>query len=236
MARPSMNPEEVETMRSRLAAAALELYRSEGLDAISFRRIADATGISYTLPYRYFENKDALLARMRVEALGRFEQTIRSHEARADSGLARIHAVADGYIAFALEHRADYLLVFASHQPPAERYPELLAARRQVFDHAVEVIQDCIDAGLLHGDARDLAHAFWVTMHGAMMLHSVGQLVHGRELEEIRRPLIDRLLASAVQAPTAAPDSSQATSSVRSRNSILKQTQRRSAGARRTKS
>lgn len=217
-------------MRSRLAAAALELYRGEGLEAISFRRIADATGISYTLPYRYFENKDALLARMRAEALGRFEDMIRTREAQADGEVAKVHAVADAYIAFAREYPADYLLIFSSHQPPAERYPELLAARRKVFDHAVDVVQRCIDKGLLQGDARDLAHGFWVTMHGMMMLHSAGQLVHGRELEELSGPLIDRLLAAAappLHAGTA--KSSQATILRRAKPSTLKQSQRRKA-------
>lgn len=215
MARPALNDDAMESMRRRLSAAALDLYRGEGLEAISFRRIADAAGISYTLPYRYFENKDALLARMRADALGRFEAMIRSHESDGGDGLAKIRAVADGYIAFATEHPADYLLIFSSHQPPAERYPELLAARRQVFDHAVEVVQHCIDRGLLHGDARDLAHAFWVTMHGMLMLHSAGQLVHGRGLDTLRGPLIDRVLATALQSATPAPKASSKTTSPR---------------------
>ncbi|HSW11192.1 MAG TPA: TetR/AcrR family transcriptional regulator [Solimonas sp.] len=184
-------------MRTRLSSAGLDVYRQEGLEAVSFRRLAELLDVSHTLPYRYFQNKDALLARMRADALGRFESYVREHESRADGPLAQVHAVADAYIAFASRHQAEYLLIFATHQPAPELYPEVLQARRQVFDHAVEVLQRCIDAGLLRGEALELAHALWIGLHGLMTLHVAGQLVHGRTLDELVEPLLGRLLNAA---------------------------------------
>ena len=185
-------------MRGRLSATALDVYRREGLSALSFRRIAEAAGISHTLPYRYFENKEALLARMRADALGTFEAYVREYESRSDEPLGKIQEVAEGYMTFAREHPDDYMLIFASHQPAPELYPDVLAARRDVFDHVVGVVQACIDAGLLSGPAREIAHHFWVALHGLLSLHTADQLVHGMELDEIVEPLIQRLLSSAM--------------------------------------
>lgn len=197
MPRMQQSEQELESMRGRMSAAALELYRRQGLVSLSFRRIAEAMGISHTLPYRYFENKEALLARMRAEALGRFEAYVRCYEERADEPLARVQSIAEGYLAFAREHAEDYVLIFATEQPSPELYPEVLAARRQVFDHVVDALQCCIDAGLLAVDAREFAHHVWVALHGLLSLHTADQLVHGMVLEEIVGPLIQRLLDGA---------------------------------------
>lgn len=197
MPRVQQSEQEMESMRARMSAAALQLYRSDGLVSLSFRRIADSLGISHTLAYRYFDNKEALLARMRAEALGRFEAYVRDYEASAEQPLDRVQAIAQGYLAFAREHSEDYALIFATEQPSPELYPEVLAARRRVFDHVVEALQRCIDAGLLQVQAREFAHHVWVALHGLLSLHTADQLVHGMQLDEIVGPLIRRLLDSA---------------------------------------
>jgi len=198
MPRIQLSEDEMESMRARLSTTALDVYRREGLSALSFRRIAEAAGISHTLPYRYFENKEALLARMRADALATFEAYVREYESRADSPLGKVQSVAEGYLTFAREHPEDYMLIFATEQPSPELYPDVLAARRDVFDHVVGVLQRCIDAGLLRGQAREIAHHFWVALHGLLSLHTADQLVHGMELDEIVVPLIQRLLGSAM--------------------------------------
>lgn len=196
MPRAQLTADELEAMRRRLSAAGLEIYRQDGLEAVSFRRLAEQLRVSHTLPYRYFDNKDALLARMRVDALARFESEVREHESRADGPMAQVHAVAEAYVAFAHRNQAEYLLIFATHQPAVEQYPEVMEARRRIFEHAVEVLQRCIDGGLLRGEARELAHALWVTLHGLMSLHAAGQLIHGKPLDELVEPLLGRLLSA----------------------------------------
>ena len=68
-------------MRCQLVDAGLALYRSAGLEAVSLRRLADAVGISHTLPYRYFARNhpcvspgvpsDLAVARRRQRSRGR---------------------------------------------------------------------------------------------------------------------------------------------------------------------
>lgn len=183
-------------MRSRLVDAGLALYRAQGLRGITFRRLADAAGISHTLPYRYFADKEALLAAMRCAVVQDFERSLRAGVPDDAAPEARIRVLAAAYVDYAQRHTADYLLIFTTEQPPPTRYPELLAARCAVFEYAVAVVRQAVDSGLLVGDARTLAHGFWVTLHGLMTLYAANQLVHGRTLDELVEPFINGLLSS----------------------------------------
>jgi AcrR family transcriptional regulator len=127
----------------------------------------------------------------------RFEEFVRGREALAQGTLDRVFAVLDAYRDFVLDHPVEYSLIFATAQPPPQRYPELLAARRRLFEHCVELVQKCIDDEILAGDAREITHAVWAALHGLLTLHVANQLVHGRTLEQLIRPMILQVLGLA---------------------------------------
>jgi AcrR family transcriptional regulator len=194
MARQSLSHAEVESTRKRLCVAALSMFREGGIDAVTFRGLADAAGVSHTLPYRYFENKDALLASVRVMCFEQFEEFVRAREATTTGNLDRVLAVMDAYVEFVMQHPVEYSLIFVTPQPPPQRYPELLAARRRLFEHSVQLVQRCIDDGAVAGNARQITHAVWGGVHGLLTLHVANQLVHGCRIEELVRPTIFRIL------------------------------------------
>ena len=72
MPRPTLTEDERSDMRQRLSDAAFEICMAQGPEAVSFRGLADALGISHTLIYRYFDNKDALFAQVRRDAVRRW--------------------------------------------------------------------------------------------------------------------------------------------------------------------
>ena len=190
-------------MRSRLCAEALTVFRESGIEAVTFRALADAMGVSHTLPYRYFENKDALLAGVRVLCFEQFERYVREREGSEASALNRVLAVLDAYVSFVFDHRVEYELIFTTPQPPPQRYPDLLAARISLFEHSVALVQECITAGILKGEARELTHAVWAALHGLLTLHVANQLVHGCTLQQLVTPTIYRVLGLA--APESVP-------------------------------
>jgi AcrR family transcriptional regulator len=194
MARTALSAAAVDSMRGRLCEACLTIFRREGLEAVTFRALADAIGVSHTLPYRYFASKEELLANVRLLCFERFEAFVVRREASAENPLARVFAVLDAYGDFVLEHPVEYSLIFATSQPPPQRYPQLLAARRRLFEHCVALVQQCIDDDVLAGDARDLTHAVWAAVHGLLTLHVANQLVHGRTLERLLLPTVLRTL------------------------------------------
>ena len=196
MARPSLTNDERAQMRRRLADAALSIYLEQGSDAVSFRALAEAVGISHTLIYRYVEGKDELLAQVRAAAVGRFEAFVRSCERDGESRLERLRTVFDAYVEYVRRSPSEYLLIFSTEQPSPDAYPELLAARCSLFEHAVESVQACVDAGEIQGDARRITHAFWGGLHGLMTLHVNGQLVHGCDLDELAPALLNLLLGA----------------------------------------
>lgn len=194
MPRASLTDLELEATRRRLSAAALAIYRAEGLEAVTFRRIAEALAISHTRAYRYFENKDALMARVRVEAMQRLGDYVLQRAPNRADVLGQMRDTVLAFIDFGRAFPQDYLLIFATHQPAPTQFPELLAARRALFDHAVAVAQRAIDGGLIAGEARRFAHIVWSQVHGLMSLHTANQLVHGYDLDALVPTLLDYLL------------------------------------------
>lgn len=194
MPRIALTTAELESMRSRLCVAALDVFREKGLEAVSLRALADVVGISHTLPYRYFENKEALLASVRVMCFEHFEAYVREREPVDAPVLGRVLSVVDAYVGFVNEHPAEYQLIFATPQPPPVRYPELLAARKSLFEHSVELAQLCVDEGHIGGDAREIAHSIWGSLHGLLTLHVANQLVHGYGIDALVRPTVYRIL------------------------------------------
>ena len=61
-------------------------------------------------------------------------------------------------------------------------------------------ISAAVDAGLLAGDAEQLAHLFWAALHGIVSLHLAGKLTHGLGLEELSEPM-QRLVFAGGQQP-----------------------------------
>src|SRR3546814_17432038 len=62
-------------IRSRLCAAAEELFVEEGEAALSMRRLTAKVGCSARAPYRYFAAKEALIASIRAQAFRRLADT-----------------------------------------------------------------------------------------------------------------------------------------------------------------
>jgi AcrR family transcriptional regulator len=193
MPRLQLSDAELESMRSRLAAAARDLYLDEGESAVTFRRLAERMGLSHTLPYRYFDDKEALLAQARTECIRHFEAFILARDPLDAGPLARVHAIGSAYVGYVTRYPSHYRLIFATEQPPPDRYPPLLAARQRLFDHVMGAVRGCIDAGLVKGDARVMTHIFWITMHGLLTLHVANQLVHGCNLQQLARALMVNL-------------------------------------------
>lgn len=89
--------------RGKVLSAALEIADAEGLDALSFRRLAAHFGVTPMALYRYVENKDALLDGIGDLVLGELQVP-------DPSGLGDwredLRAVARSFRALLLEHPA----------------------------------------------------------------------------------------------------------------------------------
>src|SRR5215510_13664573 len=75
---------DIETFRERLCDVAEQMFASHGPEGVTMRQLAAELGVSSMTPYRYFKDKDAILAAVRRRAFTRFAATM--EEAIAASG------------------------------------------------------------------------------------------------------------------------------------------------------
>ena len=57
---------DVADFRERLCVAAERLFAEKGPDAVTMRQLASELGVSPMTPYRYFQDKDDILAAVRT--------------------------------------------------------------------------------------------------------------------------------------------------------------------------
>jgi AcrR family transcriptional regulator len=202
MPRATLSDLEMERMRRRLAQGALELYAAQGTEAVSFRDLAQHLGISHTLPYRYFDNKDALFAQVRTDCFRELLRLMRAADPRGEPAPARLYALGYAIVDYVKAHPAQYRLMFSLQQPQLELYPELLQVRRDAFGYLVEVADTGVREGSLRGNALTLIHLCWVSVHGLLTLHAAGQLLHGRSLDQLMPPLLDTVIGQQLRQPT----------------------------------
>jgi AcrR family transcriptional regulator len=165
-----LSSEDVEEFRRRLCVAAESLFAERGIEAVTMRELAQALGVSPMTPYRYFKDKDAILAAVRAAAFARFADTIEAALARAGAPLDKSRAAGEAYIAFALSEPHAYRLMFDLSQPTEKDYPELTAAATRARRTMTAHVEAMIDAGGMQGDAELIGHLFWSVLHGMLML------------------------------------------------------------------
>ena len=197
----SLSAEQVEDFRARLCEVAQHRFATQGRDAVTMRQLADALGCSPMTPYRYFRNKDEILAAVRTAAFDRFAEALEEAAAQAGGDLrAAGQAVGQAYVRFALGDPDAYRLMFDVAQPDPERYPELGRASTRARRTMSASLEALVKAGVFHGDPELLGLAFWSAMHGLVMLHLAGKLPADRAFETVRSEVMRLLVTGASSA------------------------------------
>src|SRR5262245_10058941 len=83
------NAQDADRLRQDLLAAAMGLFAAEGVEGLSMRAIAHQVGVSPMTPYRYFEDKAALLRGMWQFSLSALHEKLASAVAAKRSGRER---------------------------------------------------------------------------------------------------------------------------------------------------
>ncbi len=196
MARPHLSPKQVDERRAEILDAAQDLFKDQGLKAVSLRRIAARAGCSPATPYRYFPSKAHVLLGLRIRAYEAIRLALEAAATTIPDPLDRLRAIAAAYIRFAIEDPATYDLLFHVGFGPEED-PDLSEAKAQALDVCRRALSDAVanDKLQLDTDVLTAAHLFWAAAHGIVSLHLGGQLVMGRSLDHLAPALIATLTA-----------------------------------------
>lgn len=181
-----LSQDEVSDFRERLSAVAERLFAQHGPQGVGMRQIAAELGVSPMTAYRYFKDKDDILAAVRASSFDRFSDGLEAGLESSANPLEQAAAVGEAYFRFALEHSAAYKLMFDLDQPNEADYPDLVRATTRAKKTLTDYMRRLVQARILEGDVDLMAHVFWATIHGLVGLHLAGKLPGPVTVETLR--------------------------------------------------
>jgi AcrR family transcriptional regulator len=178
---------DIETFRERLCDVAEQMFASHGPDGVTMRQLAAELGVSSMTPYRYFKDKDAILAAVRRRAFTKFATAMEEATKQAGGGQP-----GGAYLAFALANPSAYRMMFDTYQPTFHEYPDLLEAMERARSTMTAGWKQLGAKGALpEGMDIDLVgHLHWSAMHGAVMLELAGLLRPPLSAAKIAEPTL----------------------------------------------
>jgi AcrR family transcriptional regulator len=189
-----LTDEDVTGFRERLIETAERLFAQRGEDGVSMRLLATEVGVSAMTPYRYFKDKDEILAAVRTRGFDNFAEALEKALASSPDPSVSSRRVGEAYVTFAVEHPAAYRLMFDLYQPTTYLHPELiraaLRARKTMKAHVVMLYE----SGLVEGDLERLAHIFWAGLHGLVVLRMSGMLAPEMDFRSLAREQYQALI------------------------------------------
>jgi AcrR family transcriptional regulator len=167
---------DVADFRERLCEAATRLFDARGREGFTMRELASELGVSAMTPYRYFKDKDDILAAVRARAFNRFAVALETAYTDAPSSPEKSAAVYQAYVGFAFGEPAAYRLMFDLSQPDEAAFPELIEASTRARATMTAYVRALVADDILEGDPELLGHVFWASLHGAVVLKLAGKL------------------------------------------------------------
>lgn len=169
-------------LRGRILDAALDLIASEGLDALTMRRIADRIEYSATALYAHFADKDALLLALCRREFSGLAQMMSGFDPPKDA-LEGLRVIGRAYCQFALEHPQAYRLMFLLEGTPPRPPSGCLVGAEGGVAGDLDAYGICVDfvkraraAGQLRATLDDdelVAQILWAGLHGVLALEIV---------------------------------------------------------------
>jgi AcrR family transcriptional regulator len=181
----SLSTAEIADFREKLCDAAAKIFLEKGEQGFTLRELASALGVSPMTPYRYFHDKDEILAAVRARAFLQFAQTLEAAYAKGTDPASRANATGEAYIRFALNNPGTYKLMFDMNQSDDGKYPELQKASDRARLTMTRHIVPLVEAGFLQGDPKLIGHVYWITLHGAVTLQLADKLDPGCDMRKI---------------------------------------------------
>lgn len=161
----------------RIAVAAREILESDGVEAVSMRKVAEAVGVTPMAIYRHYENREALL---RAIADTCSVELARDWEKRAAAGDAEttIMAMLDDFLDFALRRPRLYTFLMTDRWDDARRFPaDFRDAGSPPFSQAVTAVAAGMrDGTLREDDPLEVTQSFTAQTQGLVQLYLGGRI------------------------------------------------------------
>ncbi|MBL9024022.1 MAG: TetR/AcrR family transcriptional regulator [Myxococcales bacterium] len=163
-------------LRRVLLDAATKRFAERGDFGFTLRELARDVGVSHNAPYRHFAGKDELLEALRDDGFTRLaERERRALDAAGADPRARVRALGEAYVRFALQDGPSFRLALALPPKKGSSRTDAAIASFSVLERTIAEAQR---AGAVRTDlsAKELAVAAWSLVHGVATLLASGQL------------------------------------------------------------
>ena len=200
-----LTPNDVLQFRQRLCDLALKAFAEQGVEGMSLRGLAAAAGCSRTTPYRYFKNKEDILAAVRQAQFQRMADDAEEVAGRVNDPDERLVALARAYLSFALATPDAYRVMYSVAQQDEQRYPELVRQVNRAQRPMMTAVDEAIESGSIKGDPTNIVHVLWAGLHGIISLHLSDKLHMGRNIEELAEVMIRSLSRAVASKPSPQP-------------------------------
>jgi len=171
-ARPRSRRGEGETLREDLLTATERLMIETGsADAVSIRGIADAVGVTPPSIYLHFPDKESLILAVCERHFEVFDGVIEEAGRSTGDPVESLRRRGRAYVRFGLENPEPYRILFMTRADSTEQRDVVVGAGARAFQHLVDAVQRCIDAGAFRPvDPVLAATGVWTAVHGVTSL------------------------------------------------------------------
>ncbi|MCH5260522.1 MAG: TetR/AcrR family transcriptional regulator [Lachnospiraceae bacterium] len=176
-------PPKAKFSREEIVKAALEIARTQGIEAVTARELGRALGSSARPIFTVFQNMDEVLNEVRKGA----REIYRQYVERGLSETPAFRGVGLAYIQFAIEEEKLFHLLFMSEQRPVDNIEEILLLIEDSYDAILRSVEDYYH--LKREDAKWLYEHLWIYSHGIATLCATG--MYDFTPEEIERQLTE---------------------------------------------
>jgi AcrR family transcriptional regulator len=163
------------------------------------RHIAKAVGVTPMAIYRHYENKQALVDALVLDALGEWSRCVAAiPSGKPFDWLRRIN---EAHLEFALRKPRRYEAAFLIHSSKARRYPDDFSAGRSPAGALqLELIADLMRQGFLRAESPvEIMIAIAALSQGLITLYRAGRIVGGEaEFRELYLRTTERGMAAFV--------------------------------------
>lgn len=159
-------------LREALLTATLELIETEGIGAVSLRRVARAAGVSPGAPYHHFPDRAALLTALSDEGFRRLADTLTEAHSAAPTPAEALEAILNTYVDFARTNPAYFRLMFRPELTTSHKSEYGTEAGTAAFAVLADTVAECVPAA----ERQVVTITMWSLVHGFASLWLDGQL------------------------------------------------------------
>jgi AcrR family transcriptional regulator len=154
-----------------LAAATRLLVQTGDEEAVSIRAVAEAVGVTPPSIYLHFADKSELILAVCEEQFARLDAEMTAATAGVEDPVEALRRRGHAYVNFGVANAEAYrvLFMYKQHLPEGADREDLRS--KATFNHLVEAVQRCLDAGAFApGDPLQISFGLWVMVHGITSL------------------------------------------------------------------